>query len=230
VRDEERRMNQQQQSRTRRQVLWTIVIAITVLLLISISGGYVLEWQWTGIVEANGYPKRTLWDWLQLLIIPAVLAGGGLWFNRQQRKQELEITDSRAQDEALRAYLDQIGQLLLDKERPLRQAKEGDEVRTLARARTLTVLARLDGGRRKGSVMQFLYESGLITKEGGVVSLKGADLSRANLNLANLSEADLSETDLNEASLIGADLRRADLRMAFLADANLNIADLRGPT
>jgi hypothetical protein len=59
---------------------------------------------------------------------------------REQREREVEIADRRAQDEALQAYLEQIGQLLLEKN--LRDSKEGDEVRTLARARTLTVLRR----------------------------------------------------------------------------------------
>jgi hypothetical protein len=33
----------------------------------------------------------TLWDWIKLLIVPAVIAGGNLWFNRQQRERELRV-------------------------------------------------------------------------------------------------------------------------------------------
>lgn len=66
----------------------------------------------------------TLWDWIKLLIVPAVIAGGGLWFNAQQQERQrednrlqhergLEIENVRAQDEALQAYLDQMGRLLL---------------------------------------------------------------------------------------------------------------------
>jgi hypothetical protein len=82
---------------------------------------------------------------------------------QQQAETDRGIAEQRRQDDTLQAYLDQIGQLLLDKERPLRQWKKGDKGQTLARARTLTVLARLDGDR-KGSVLQFLYESKLITE------------------------------------------------------------------
>ncbi len=32
-------------------------------------------------------PGKTFWDWLQLLIIPAVLAGGGFWLNQIQKSQ-----------------------------------------------------------------------------------------------------------------------------------------------
>src|SRR5918998_5382726 len=153
-------VDQEQQSRwrpTRRQFLWAGVIAVLAFLIIVLCG-YLLGWKWTGL------PKRTLWDWLQLLIIPAVLAGVGLWFNRQQREQELQTADRRAQDEALQAYLDQMSAMLIpNKDQPsLYKARPGDSLSSVARARTLTVLPRLDG-RRKARVVQFLYESGLVS-------------------------------------------------------------------
>jgi hypothetical protein len=201
---------------TRAQVLWAVRIVIVLVVLLS-------------ILTLIGLPFGiTLWEWVKLLIVPAVIAAGGLWFNRQQRDREMEIAreqrdrdqefaDQRAQDAALQAYLDQMGQLLLDKDRPLRLAEVvGDEVETmeaqiLARSRTLTVLPRLDGGR-KGSVVRFLYESGLISKDRPIVILTRADLR----------EADLFGFHLEEANLYGTDLRVASLRMTFLSGANLN--------
>jgi hypothetical protein len=50
---------------SRRRVLW----AGATVGLLSIAIGYRY-----GI---------TLWDWIKLLIVPAVIAGGGLWFNAQ---------------------------------------------------------------------------------------------------------------------------------------------------
>jgi hypothetical protein len=230
--------------------VWTAGIIVALALLISFFGGYYFGWRWTGLVKDANFPMRTLWDWMKLLIIPAVLAGGGLWFNRQQREQEvriaarqreqeLEAADRRAQDEALQAYLDQLGQLLLNKEWPLRQSEEGDDVRTLARARTLTVLSRLDGDRPR-SVVQFLYESGLITKDRAVLDLNGANLSRADLR-----GVDLPGADLRRAVLRGADLSAEPFKLSFfgvetqttfsffisktnLAGADLRRADLRG--
>ena len=55
--------------------------------------------------------------------------------------------EQRAQDPALQAYLDQMSTLLLEKD--LRNSEEDSEVRTLARARTLTVLERLDPSRKE---------------------------------------------------------------------------------
>jgi len=188
-------------------------------------------WEWTDFGE------KTLWDWLQLLsalAIPVVLAVAGFSFTAWQgeRQQAIEaqranveqdIEDQRAQDAALQAYLDQMTELILEKN--LRDSKEESEVRTLARARTLTVLGRL-GPDRKRSVVQFLYESYLIRKGNLIIDLENADLSGAELRLDTLSEADLSEANLSEANLSYAKLFEADLRAAKLSDANLNYATL----
>jgi hypothetical protein len=192
--------------------------------LVIVICGYLFGWKWTGL------PKRTLWDWLQLLIIPGVLAGGGLWFNRQQREQELQTADRRAQDEALQAYVDQMSAMLIpNNDQPsLYDEHPPDSLKTVARARTLTVLPRL-AGDRKARVVQFLYESGLITEtRGSIVDLKGANLSDADLRDANLRDANLRDANLNVADLRGADLVRSNLREADLVDAYLREADLRG--
>jgi uncharacterized protein YjbI with pentapeptide repeats len=225
----------------------TAVAAVVVLIRVG------QHYQWTGFGESvqpkSGdqeiQPRKTLWDWLQLFIVPLALAAIGLWFSAQQdaHQQEIEkkrakserhIEEQRAQDAALQAYLDQMSQLML--EGGLRGSEEGSEVRTLARARTRTVLGRLDS-RRKGSVVQFLYEASLINKENPVVSfdavrLRGADLSNveelhdANLSNAYLNDANLSGTSLNDANLIGAHLSGADLSWASLSSAQVSGADL----
>jgi hypothetical protein len=183
----------------------------------------------------------TLWDWLKLLVVPAVIAGIGIWFNRQQRERELEIAERRTQDEALQAYLDVMSQLLTDEKRPLRRAQIGDSLSSVARAQTVTVLPRLDG-ERKARVVQFLYESGLIAKKRPIIDLlradlrgadlqdaglRGADLQGANLNGADLFMADLKWADLSFADLRGADLRRVDLLEADISNTKLRGADLR---
>jgi uncharacterized protein YneF (UPF0154 family) len=132
---------QQQQSRRRHtitQVTWIgIGIVAGLFVAIVVFGGYYFEWKWTGS------PKRTPWDWLDLLIIPVVLAIGGYWFNRQQQSREFAIAEQRSQDEALQAYLDQMAPLLTDEKRPLRQARSGDDLSVVAWAWTKTVLRRM---------------------------------------------------------------------------------------
>src|SRR5258708_6754054 len=178
-------------------VLIALLTAVVVLIVLSVLG-YLLNWGWAGL------SKKTLWDWLQLLIIPFVLAIGGYLFNfttsrsaqknaqsRDQTERDIALDNQR--EEALQSYIDNMSELLLEKQ--LRESKEGDEVRTIARVRTLTVLPRLDG-LRKRSILQFLYESGLIGKNKRVITLGGADLSGAELYGIDLRGADLSKADL----------------------------------
>ena len=209
-------MDQQQQSRrrsTRTQVTWIGIVVVAVLFAaIVVFGGYYFEWKWTG------FPKRTPWDWTDLLIVPVVLAIGGYWFTSSQNQATQAAAERRAQDDALQSYLNQMGQLLLDKDTQLLHPDEGDDARTLARAWTLTVLPTLDGNRKR-SVLQFLYEAGLIDKERPIVDLTGADLRGGDLSGAFLSGAFLSGADLR-----GADLREAELNGAILNKARLGTA------
>jgi hypothetical protein len=228
---------------TRRQFLWAGSIVGVIALLVLIRLGYAQRWPGFGQYKVNGeiQPFKTLGDWFDLLIVPIVLALGGYLFTRSenqrrdriaedQRNLDRELADASRQDETLQTYLDGMSQLLTDKERPLRRAQPRDNLSTVARARTLTVLARLDF-ERKGSVMQFLYESGLIYKDSLVLDLHGASLGEiylegADLLDANLSDADLSWVNLSGARLLGANLHGANLGGAYLVEANLGQADL----
>ena len=157
---------------------------------------YVYEWKWTGLVKNPDFHKRTLWDWLNLLIVPAVLALGGYLFTRSEDRSTQAAAERRAQDDALQAYLDQMSDMLIpNKDQPsLYEAKLDDSLSSVARARTLTVLPRLDGDR-KARVIQFLHESDLIAENHQILALRGADLSKVDLFRADLSGADLSEAE-----------------------------------
>ena len=174
----------------------------------------------------------TVRDWLELLMVPLAIAVVGLWFAAHQdaRQQQIEdrraasdrqIAEQSAQEDALQAYLDQMSTLLLDKD--LRTSDEDSEVRTLARARTLVVLERLDPSR-KTQVMEFLVEEELVGGVDGevpIVPLSGADLSGPY-------QVTGGGADLGGAWLNGADLSGANLRLAYLVDAGLDGADLSG--
>ncbi len=211
----------------RRRVILAI-IALIIVLSILIWIGYKLVW--------TGFSNKTLWDWMQLLIIPAILAGGAYWLNESARHREQAVTEQRAETErniaadnrqeaALQTYLDRMAELFLDKK--LRKSEENSEVRAVARARTLTVLQRLDKDR-KGALLRFLHETDLINKDKTVINLSGADLTEANLTETNLSGANLIGADLRWANLIKANLIGADLRWANLIKANLIGAELIG--
>src|SRR5215204_586364 len=176
----------------------------------------------------TGFRGMTVRDWLQLLIVPLALVVISFLFTMQQdaRQQQTEdqraevergLAEQRAQDEALQAYLDQLSDLLLEKD--LRNSEEGSEVRTLARARTATVIQRLgaDGNR---NVIRFLNEAGLTkNRRSSIRLLAGVDLQGAQLGGADLGSTDLSYTNLSYADLSDADLNGADLIEANLSNA-----------
>src|SRR5215210_1820309 len=205
-----------------------------------------------------GFRGMTVRDWLQLLIVPLALVAISFLFTAQQdqRQQKIEgrraqqaqkienqraqaereLAEQRAQDEALQAYLDQMSQLML--ERDLLEAEQGDPVHTLAQARTSTLILRLDA-EHNVSVTRFLINSGLAVRSdpglvvlgttgGPLVVPSGAStkllskiaLPHATLSGAYLYAADLSGADLGGAVLTEAQLNGAYLKNAFLSGAN----------
>src|SRR5688572_24135763 len=68
------------------QAVGIMVALIIVLVLVRI--GYAYEWIGFGQTEVKGEIRssKTLWDWLNLLIVPVVLAIGGYLFTRSDTK------------------------------------------------------------------------------------------------------------------------------------------------
>jgi uncharacterized protein YjbI with pentapeptide repeats len=198
-----------------------IIISLVILLalVMMIILGYIYHWTWAGL---HG---KTLYDWLQLLIIPAVLALGGYLFNFATSRTEREIASDKQREDALQAYINNMSTLLVEND--LREQSQLDKVRKIGRVRTLIVLPRLDG-ERKPSVLQFLYESSLIDKDRKIVDLDGADFSGAKLMYANLSKADLSRANLSKANLSNTNLIEAELSSANMFRADLSNANLLG--
>ena len=233
-----------------------MIACALILAIVLIRIGYAFGWTGFGQsrVHENIEPAKTLWDWLDLLVVSAVLAVLGLWFNRAQRDRDEYIQSQHAEDDALEKCLDYASKLLVDNHKALggdisapawsesssqpAQLNE-DEVflretlSTVLRARTLAVIARLQESYRRASIVAFLYESGLIVKtdeydSGSFVPLGGADLQGIDLSSANLLKIDLSGVYLNEANLSGAYLGGAMLHRADLSGAYMHESALGG--
>jgi hypothetical protein len=232
--------------KTRQRLWWVLGGAFFLFCVGFVGSAYRFEW------SATGFLNKSLWDWLQLLVVPLVLAVVALVFQfantrterqiaQQRYEQDKKIALDKQHEDLLQAYLDRISELLLKESL---RTSPSEEVRNVARVRTITVLAQLNA-LRVGYVFTFLREAGLMStaSTSNVVSLKDAnlrsvkwgqaDLSGANLNGANLSEAYLSNADLSgaylkEANLSGTHLSNADLSNAHLKGANLNGANLSG--
>jgi uncharacterized protein YjbI with pentapeptide repeats len=226
--------------RLRAWLPWVAVLALVLALAALVVLGY--HQPWTGFgrthdAQGEWRPAKTLWDWLVLLLpaqVVAVIAAYEVYRRRAQTRLEVD----RSREAALQEYLNVITDLL---KAGLLQSKPADIRRDIARARTLMLLRQLDGAR-KGAVLRFLSDTGLLKgRPDAIVSmdksdlrkvdLSGADLPEmdlggANLRGANLRGTGLSRSYLEEADLRGADLSRADLGTAKLVGADLSRANL----
>ena len=156
-------------------------------------------------------------------LLAAVIGLGGVLY---QQSVASDIAEQQRQEIQLQTYLDDMGELLLDTEQPLREAEPDDNVSILARAKTLSVLEALDSKHKK-SILQFLSDAQLLypyPNDAPVISLREANLIGVDLSDADLSDADLSDANLREANLSDADLSDANLGQADLGRANLRDA------
>jgi arabinogalactan oligomer / maltooligosaccharide transport system substrate-binding protein len=190
-----------------------------------------------------GHTNKAVWDWVLLLsqvlgaiAIPFVILVVGLYFtgqNTQQQAQlserqhqtDLQIAAGQQQETTLKAYLDDMSNLLLSNN--LLESQPGAEIRQVAKVQTLTTLRRLDAAHNR-ILLRFLQDAHLIGIQNAVINLSNADLSNDDLSGAALSGIDLSATTLNGATLNDADLSGATLDHADLSGAFLNRADLSG--
>jgi hypothetical protein len=217
-------------------------------------------WRWTGLPADPGdgspaippRPAKTLWDWLQLLVVPLVLALAAFALNaaqsdRDQRQEERRAqreraaAEDRAREDTLRTYIQQMSDLIT-RYGVRGPYDRGADTSTLARTLTLVALRRLDG-KRKGIVVQFLLEERLIiftfgwrsTRRGVApaydvpepkVSLQGADLRGAVMpkDLTTIEGGGRS----GAAALESADLQEADFRGGDLTGVSFWKANLRG--
>lgn len=194
-------------------------------------------WEWQ--------PSKTLWDWLQLLIVPAILVMIAFAYSTAQASREHRRADRAAQDAAVLAYLAQAGDLILTHK--LASDKPAAE---LAGALTFATVHRVDGAR-KAEIVRYLFREKLITFDrvthvNPILDLAEVDLHRvdlahtnlpgdavlraANLRGARFDGADLTDTDFSNADLTGASFRGASLAGVVFKSAILNRAVFDGAT
>ena len=117
-----------------------IVVAAAAAFIVA---AYVRRWEWAGFAGSpgSGQGSKTLWDWLQLLVIPLGLAAvafalNAAQSNREQRREdrraavERSIVSDQRREDALRLYLQQVSDLILD--RGLLTSRAGSESRAIA--------------------------------------------------------------------------------------------------
>ncbi|MEM6252194.1 MAG: pentapeptide repeat-containing protein [Cyanobacteria bacterium P01_D01_bin.156] len=222
------------------------VISIVVLTAL----GYYYCWDWVGVSNYTP-PKtnqvqecqrtKTLWDWMELLIVPVTLSGGAWLISERQKASDEKQANERRKQVDYESYLSRISKIL-DKYPNARTLEESGFDKSTIRAWTLVVLRRLDPAR-KGDIIQYLYETDLISTDYCLVDLQEADLSGADLENRFLPGIDLSRSILTGANLKGVvlggefliegaepsePLSKGKLNSSNLAGVDLTEADLTG--
>ncbi len=183
-----------------------------------------------------GTRGKTLWDWLALLAVPALIGFATVLINASQAG----IERVRLQELAVQRYIDRISELSLDE----RATAQPQKLLAIGRAQTTAILQITDKDRT-ARVLAFLQEMDLLQAyavnleyldfSGGELKglrldnmdLEGSNLRGADLENGSFKNVDLEEADLRNADLEDADFRGADFEDALMKGAELDHTDLR---
>jgi len=103
------------------------------------SIGYV----WIG----SGFEGKTWWDILELLIIPIILAVIAIVVEIIERKTDRELNIDNQRERLIQNYFDFVSKLILENDH--KNSEPNDEVREIARIKTLTILTNIDKKKQK---------------------------------------------------------------------------------
>jgi uncharacterized protein YjbI with pentapeptide repeats len=226
----------------------TGIIVLLIVLIAFIFAAYRFSWSGTGFLN------KTVWDWLQLLIIPVALALIALLFNRATTRTEQKIAADRYKQDkeiASRHYhqdqqiakqrYEQDQNLALDKQRDdllqtyldrMSELLLDKQLRTSEPDAEVRNVARVRtitvlfqlNTARIDGVFSFLREAGLISNK---PNNSIVSLSNADFDGINLRGVNLCRTDFSGTTFRRADLSRADLSETNLSGTNFLDANLR---
>ena len=205
-------------------ILWTVVGLIALIGLLASAYEKIFSPGVRRTISRNAPLVSALIALLGVLITQIV----NTHLTRTTQENQQLLDQEARQNSGLQSYLSTVGEL------PTNPDPAAD---TSAQAQTLTVLPDLDP-EQKRTVMQFLYQAGLVNKDNPRIRLFYADLTSANLkgsdaqenvfalDNANLRGVNLQDADLEYTSLKGSDLSQAHLVNTELSNANLSDATL----
>lgn len=226
---------------TLRTAAWLAGNLGAALAVVLIFLGY--RFAWTG----TGFTGRTIWDWLQLAIIPVALGIVALLCQQANRRSQSKLAQLRSEQDQQQAaaarretlyqqYADFMADLIQQQELLPTSLPDPTLCQTV-RERTIAVLRQLDG-RRAGFIFSALREAGLLEATEPIVDLKQAVFSQVQWQDADLRHLSLQEVQFDAADLRGsvlrgiqlhaATFRQADLRETVFARALLSDVDFQG--
>ena len=220
-----------------------LIVIILIILLIIINQLSNYEW--------SGFHNKQLWNWLELLIIPILLAAGGFFLENQATRKLKLLEDQNSKQESLKEYFKSVQEIIKSsnqKNSSIRgwiekdQTKKYDlvnnlnyEDKKLIELFTRLVLTEIDG-QQKRQVIKFLYELELIrcSKDDleckKILNLDQVDLTKANLKNLNLESVYLAGVNLKNADLSNTNLELANFKNANLKNTNLKLSRMKNAT
>jgi uncharacterized protein YjbI with pentapeptide repeats len=219
------------------KIIFAALLCIAIFIIVYWAINPTKSPSWTGFgpydEDLNGSRSKTLWDWLDLLIVPIFLAVGAWLLSAADKESELNLELDRQNQGVLTSFMDNLSKLLLESN--LRESKPATEVRWIARTYALAAFRVLDD-KRKAEALQFLFETGLIS-ENPIISLNSANLRSVILDRAALVKAEIKGAyfqnasfkgaNLSDTNFCGSDFSNADFRGSILDGTNLSFAILK---
>lgn len=199
----------------------------------------------------TGFETKTLWDWMELLVIPLVLATGVFYLEHSEREIERQRAEERARLE--RQYADERAKReeMNAQERARFDRLHAEERAHLEREIAADIQQEATLQSYLDRMADLLFKENLRVSENSEVRhvarirtltvLRALDENRKRIVLIFLHEsgligpravvdlqgADLFEAELGKIELLGANLMRADLGKAKLFAADLQYTNLR---
>lgn len=220
-----------------------ILLLIIVLFAIIIIYNAVFPYSspgWMGFIENTTSDEKikTLWDWLDLLIVPISIGiVGWIYKDYENQKEESRQKENNYTD-LFNNYLKNISELIL-KEGLL---ESNEYAMNLARSLTIVALENLDG-ERKGQILQFLKESNVLQNinllganfrncdlEGIVLKnqiFKGIDFSHSNLTNSFLDGTEFIACNLSSANFSYSSLLNVNFEYSILKNSIIRNTDLK---
>ncbi len=235
------------------RILLIVVISIGILIVVYFAFYNNDAPKWTGFgpydEKKEGLRGKTLWEWLDLLIIPSTI--GIISWIYKEAERDKAIIEQREKDQV--TNIDSFFKILTEliTKNNLLKSNFDDPNRIIARTRSILAFEDADS-ERKGQILQFIYESGLINSN-PILNLNGVNLKKSNLNgiilraseikgayfnnssmknsfldNSNLTSCDFSNSDFTECSLIKTNLSYTNLSNANFKDLNLLSVNFEG--
>ncbi|MBK8989903.1 MAG: pentapeptide repeat-containing protein [Chloroflexi bacterium] len=228
-----------------------VIALITVTILVSfVYIGSQFGWSWVGLGEFKLIksstneevvfyrPPKTLWDFLEAAILPALAALVIYTLDHNDKKAKQRIADEERKQAALTGFIDRVSDLILNQSNIQERGEDNthnNHVHEMIHARLLEVVKGLDGSR-KAQLFEFLQGLELILLKANLDKndddskdendsglqeqprrfpdslLDGVDFSGVELKNTKLARMELSGVRMKSAHLVNVDFSNCILR------------------